>query len=652
MYINDLTAWCNIDFGYYIDGDGCFCTPTSNPLVYAGNLYLNGLLVTNLIIPNDVSEVKIAAFYGCTSITRLVIPNTVCRINNEVFDNCTSLKEVYIEDGETLLSTGYCGCSYWGNDPLFSYLDYLYLGREISVSYNPSAFRYVKMMTIGKYVTDAKGISVDYIKETIVADEENPVYDSRENCNAIIETATNKLVRGGEKTIIPNSVTSIGHRAFSGCNFTDIEIPNGVTSIGDYAFSECYNLQKIVLPNRVTYIGEGAFSSTRLESIDIPDSVTSIGNWVFSGCNFTEIEIPYGVTSIGHGAFYECYRLRRIVLPNSVTNIGEDAFFDTSLESIDIPNSVANIGSCAFYSNSNLKKVTSYISKNAIFEVPSNIVDAKCTLYVPAGATQAYTTKGWNRYFTIVEMEPEPITELEIVDGSYSEFIVDEDTEYGILTYTRTLPNTKWNALYVPFELPYSVISDKYDVAYINDVDAYDTDDNGEIDDLAMEIIRIKGGTLKANYPYMIKAKTAADRNMSITLENAVLRETKEVSLDCSSVYQQYTITGIYSRKTAEELTGKLAISVNGAWQPLAAGTALNPFRLYLSINNRDDSPVKVESVAMSRVRIVESSETTGVESVILLPKEEMVIFDLSGRRVKQPVKGGVYIVNGKKVLF
>jgi hypothetical protein len=84
----------------------------------------------------------------------------------------------------------------------------------------------------------------------------------------------------------------------------------------------------------------------------------------------------------------------------------------------------------------------------------------------------------------------------------------------------------------------------------------------------------------------------------------------------------------------------------------LAAGTALNPFRLYLSIENLDDSPLKVETSAMSRMRIVEYGETTGVETITPAQQREDVIIDLSGRRVKQPVKGGVYIVNGKKQIF
>lgn len=95
---------------------------------------------------------------------------------------------------------------------------------------------------------------------SIVVEEDNPVYDSRGNCNAIIRTATNKLIRGCQSTIIPNSVTSIGRTAFNGCTrLTSITIPNGVTSIEDNAFNGCTNLTSITISNSVTSIEQAAF---------------------------------------------------------------------------------------------------------------------------------------------------------------------------------------------------------------------------------------------------------------------------------------------------------------------------------------------------------------------------------------------------------
>ena len=409
------------------------------------------------------------------------------------------------------------------------------------------------------------------------------------------------------------------------------------------------------------------YQNKSLRSIKLPKQIKGeMGKSVFYQCsNLHEVVLPSGITSIGDYAFYYCKALRSINIPTLVTSIGYRAFDDcTYLTSIEIPNRVTRIDDFAFQDCENLTSIFSYISGRNLFSITDASWDSeddewrrgvfagvdfnKCTLYVPYQTKDTYaSTNGWEDFKNIVEMELIKVPNYILTDVEEYNEILGKEIE--ILTYTRTLPNLHWNALYVPFELPYDVIADRYDVAYINDVNGYDTDENGEIDDLAMEIIRIKGGTLKANYPYLIKAKTEADKAVSITVEDATLYAAEENAVDCSSVYQSYVVKGTYTKKTAEELVGKLAISTSGAWQPLAEGTALNPFRLYLSIENRDNSPLKVEPAAMSRMRIVERGETTGIEEVVPSQQREDVIFDLSGRRVKQPVKGGVYIVNGKK---
>ena len=121
---------------------------------------------------------------------------------------------------------------------------------------------------------------------SVTVDSGNTHYDSRNNCNAIIEKATNTLIAGCMNTIIPNSVTNIGRSAFRGCSgLTSVTIPNSVTSIGYCAFHGCSGLTSVTIPNSVTSIEYEAFNGcSGLTSITIPNSVTSIGESAFYGC--------------------------------------------------------------------------------------------------------------------------------------------------------------------------------------------------------------------------------------------------------------------------------------------------------------------------------------------------------------------------------
>ena len=168
---------------------------------------------------------------------------------------------------------------------------------------------------------------------SVIVDKNNGTYDSRDNCNAIIKTSTNKLIVGCKNTTIPNSVTSIGDRAFYGCSeLTSVTIPNSVTSIGESAFYGCSGLTSAIIGNSVKSIGESAFDScSGLTSVTIGNSVTSIGQKAFCGCSgLTSVTIPNAVISIGYGAFSDCSGLTSVTIGNSVTSIGEIAFYGCS----------------------------------------------------------------------------------------------------------------------------------------------------------------------------------------------------------------------------------------------------------------------------------------------------------------------------------
>ena len=338
----------------------------------------------------------------------------------------------------------------------------------------------------------------------------------------------------------------------------------------------------------------------------------------------------YSVKSIGESAFRDCSGLTSVTIGNSVTSIGSEAFRDCSklLDVYCYAENVPSTGSNAF----------------------SSSLIANATLHVPAASIDSYkVTAPWSGFGTIT-----PLPDLTLTDGE--EFENNTEQPFSTLTYTRTLPNMLWNPLYVPFKIPYEDLEENYEVAYINAMHSYDNDDNGEIDDMVMEIVKIKAGTLKPNHPYLIKAKNEEAKVMNIVQEAATLYPAEITTLDCSSVYTKFEITGTYQGMTSEELNGSLVISTDGAWKKLSPTSTLKPFRFYLTISSREGSPVEIAEEAMSRVRIRvmgEDDNATGIDEVKTANDEQKSeIYDLSGRRVSAPAKGGVYVINGKKVIY
>ena len=157
----------------------------------------------------------------------------------------------------------------------------------------------------------------------IKVQHDNPVYDSRNKCNAIIHTTTNTLVAGCKNTIIPNTVTRIGDYAFASIfDLNSIVIPEGVTSIGEYAFMYCTSLSTVKLPNSVVCIEQGAFSFCKsLESIIIPNGVTNIEKYAFNYCtSLKSISLPNSINYIGSEAFRECLSLESIRFDGSISD--------------------------------------------------------------------------------------------------------------------------------------------------------------------------------------------------------------------------------------------------------------------------------------------------------------------------------------------
>jgi len=418
--ISDLNAWCNISFS----------TLDSNPLYYAKNLYLKGVLVQELILPNSVTSIGERSFAGC-SMTSVTIPNSVNSIGNYAFEGCSGLTSVAIGNSVTSIGTGaFQNCIG---------LTSVTIPNSVT-SIGNSAFAYCSGLTsVTNYATTPQTITTYVFRSvnisscklnvpagSVKAYKNAPIWRNFGTIQAIEgDTPCTPIsgTCGGNLTweLSCDSVLTIsGTGAMTDFNSTSdnpwyghrnaiksVIIGDGITSIGKGAFYNCSVLTSVTIGNSVKSIEQGAFQNCSvLPSIVIPNSVTSIEYGAFKGCTvLSSVTIGNSIKSLGDYAFENCSSLNSVTIPNSVTSIGYGAFGNCSgLASVTIGNSLTSIGNFAFYNCSGLTSVTNYATTpQTIDEYVFGSVDiSSCTLQVPAGTVTAYKAASvWKDFGTI-----------------------------------------------------------------------------------------------------------------------------------------------------------------------------------------------------------------------------------------------------------
>ena len=352
----------------------------------------------------SVTSIGNSAFLGCSSLTSVTIPNSVTSIGKNAFYNCSSLTSVTI-NSDAIVNKAYTLNDNFSNIFGSQVTQYIIGDNVKGIGDYAFFFCYgLTSITIPNSVTSIgyAAFAGCYGLTSIVVENGNAKYDSRDNCNAIIETATNTLVAGCKTTTIPNSVTSIGAYAFNGCyDLTSITIPNSVTSIGERAFESCYGLTSVTIPNSVTSIGDYAFAG----SYDLTSIVVENGNAKYDSRDNCNAIIETATNTLVAGC-------KTTTIPNSVTSIEAYAFYRCSgLPSITIPNSVTSIGDYAFYSCYGLKSVTNYATTPQIIssDVFGNVNKTNCKLYVPAASMSLYKNAAVWQEFLIEAINTEGI---------------------------------------------------------------------------------------------------------------------------------------------------------------------------------------------------------------------------------------------------
>ncbi|MBQ2624510.1 MAG: leucine-rich repeat protein [Kiritimatiellae bacterium] len=488
--ISDLAAWCRITFADF----------DSNPTRYSHSLTLDGKVLRDIVIPDEIQKlnpkvftdnfaltsvivpegvpnIPVDAFIGCRGITNMVLPESIADIGEAAFQDCTNLTTVAIPIAVTNISKH----AFYGNSASMGLVELILPENVISVgegafqncanlamvafpeslaAIGPYAFAGchrldslelpANLATIGNYAfQNCTGFTQIEIPGSVSSIGQYGFY----NCANL----TNVIVHSG--------LTSIGNSAFAGSGGLTVSLAEDVTTVRNSLFSSCGGITNVVFTEAVTNIDNYAFqNSTLLAGLNLPSSLKRIGQYSFYGCTgLSEVVIPEGVTSIGQYAFANCTKLVRVVLPSTVKAVGQNTFSGcsrlagiemaegttaignyafrncTGLKNIDLPSTVRTVGEYAFEGCSNLGTVSFPDGLTTIGNYAFHNCRKLSGIDIPASVTRIgnYAFAGCNT-----------LSELIIPDGvrSVGSYAFHSCTNLMSLSVPASATNIGWHA--------------------------------------------------------------------------------------------------------------------------------------------------------------------------------------------------------------
>lgn len=301
-------------------------------------------------LPPTITTIEESAFYSCDSLKQILLPKCLITIGPTAFYDCDGLAEITFPNSVTKIGEGaFAHCNK---------LTSVTLPTSV-VEVEACAF-YSSPLSQVFVPKSVKTIGIRAFDCNVIVDSDNPNYSSEDG--VLLDKTRKKLISvpiHRTSYTIPKSVEIIGYNAFSDCSeLTQVNIPSYLKEIGDYAFAGT-SIKEINIPNSVTSIGKKAFLNCwNISEIVIPNSVKVIGDSAFWQCNsLTHVTLPNSLKEISSGMFEMCQHLTNIEIPKTLTVIGPRAFRRTSISNITLPTSLVKIGDWSFMSCDYLEQI-------------------------------------------------------------------------------------------------------------------------------------------------------------------------------------------------------------------------------------------------------------------------------------------------------